>query len=157
MYYTPFMYFQINKKFPEFQEILSQWRIYFTDKPPKGFEKFFRPKEGAKNGKSDKKVDELKEPAENGKKASAGASASAARPKTVPPPKSSQDPWSSLLGGGGGSRGGSGKTGGSSGIGGEGGDKMMLFAFIGTIALIGTIAYYEISYREITWKDFVTQ
>lgn len=31
----------------------------------------------------------------------------------------------------------------------------MFMAVVGTIGLLGTIAYYEMSYKEITWKDFV--
>lgn len=68
------------------------------------------------------------------------------------PPRTPGDPWSSFLGGGG-PRGGG--PGGKGPGGNEGGDKLIFMAVVGTIFLLGTFTYYEMSYTEITWRDFV--
>lgn len=135
-------------------------RIYFSDQPPpKGFEKFFRPKGAPQAEKEGGKV--AKEGAEGGKKAeppsraSSGGSSGSSPPPTRPP----GDPWSSFLGGGGPRAGGQSGSGGkgSGGLGSEGGDKMIFLSVVATIGLLGTFAYYEMSYKEITWKDFVNK
>lgn len=56
---------------------------------------------------------------------------------------------------------GSGSSGGGTGrpIGGEGGDKekMLAFGALAGVALISAIAYFEMGYKEITWKDFINK
>jgi len=152
---------QIVKNFPEFQRFLSEFKLYFTDKPPKGFEKFF-PKSknsaseaeaGGKNGgqkTSEKKL--------GGPDQGATSSSTAAGPKNAGAPKPTVDPWSSIFGGGGPKGGGTGggKSAGG-GVGGEGGDKIMVLAVAGTLGILGVFAYYEMNYKEITWKEFVNK
>lgn len=150
---------QIQRRFPEIHRLLSQVRVYFAEKPPpKGFEKFFKPKTGDKAPKSEeagakdastKKPVAAPEPPPPSRASAGGSSSSSSRPPG--------DPWSSFLGGGG-PRGGSGGTGGKpGGLGSEGGDKMIFLSVVATIGLLGTFAYYEMSYKEITWKDFVNR
>ncbi len=46
----------------------------------------------------------------------------------------------------------------SSGSGNEGNrDQYMLYAALGTAAVIGGLAYFELGHREITWKECVTK
>lgn len=51
--------------------------------------------------------------------------------------------------------GGGGKGRGFGDDGGIGNDRIIMMAFFGAIGLLGTFAYYEMSYKEITWKDFL--
>lgn len=131
--------------------------MYFAEKPPKGFEKYFRPKNGDKSGKvAEGKATDKKAPAAESKKPVSEPTPSSTASRTgSAPPRPPGDPWSSFLGGGGPRLGGPGGKGPSGGLGGEGGDKMIFMAVVGTIFLIGTFTYYEMSYTEITWKDFV--
>lgn len=151
---------KLQRKFPEFEKFLSEFRVYFTDKPPKGFEKYFKPKNGDKTAKppegkgGDKKANasgEAKKPQVE-PPSTAGGTGTTRPPGSGGPPRPPGDPWSSFLGGGGPRLGG---AGGKGPTGGEGGDKMIFMAVVGTIALLGTFTYYEMSYSEITWKDFV--
>ena len=34
---------------------------------------------------------------------------------------------------------------------------MMFIAVVSTVGILGALAYHEMSYREITWKDFVNK
>jgi hypothetical protein len=42
---------------------------------------------------------------------------------------------------------------------GEGGEreKWIIIGLVGTVALLGTLAYYEMGYKEIAWKEFVNK
>jgi AFG3 family protein len=42
---------------------------------------------------------------------------------------------------------------------GEGGEreKWIVIGMVGTVALLGTLAYYEMGYKEIAWKEFVNK
>lgn len=123
---------------PALDSVLSQW-YEFCKKPPKGFEKYFEPKTSQKQSKTSEKDD------------------SSSPSKSTPPPSkpaSSQDPkWNMNLfnpagktGPGGGGRGGY-----------EGGDKekWMMFGALGVMTLLGSLAYFELRYREISWRDFL--
>lgn len=128
--------------------ILEQVQL-FCQKPPKGFEKYFpggKPAAGKQASEAGGKTGEAKQPAE---KRSSSASASEQ--------KSSND-WNFGMfsntnkSGGGGNKGGSGRP-----LGNEGGDKekWMILGAIGAVALLGSIAFFEMGYKEVGWKDFV--
>lgn len=138
-----------------FKYLLNEWRI-FTEKPPKGFEKYFEPG-GKKPGKHAKT--EGKPEAKEAKEAKDGKpkEESTEKPKIPPPPskppgqqQKPYDQWSFGLFGGTGSRGSGGKPFGESDK-----DKFYIFGAMGTIAIIGLFAYYEMGYKEIGWKEFV--
>ena len=42
---------------------------------------------------------------------------------------------------------------------GDGGEreKWFIIGIVGTVALLGTLAYYEMGYKEIAWKEFVNK
>ncbi|XP_052870467.1 AFG3-like protein 2 [Anopheles cruzii] len=129
----------------------------FCEKPPKGFEKYYKPP-GSGGGKRATKSE------------SAAAAAKDDKPLTEkPPPGTPQAPGESTqkndwnLGmfspqpargkGGSGGSGGSGRP-----IdGGEDGDKekMLIFGALAGVALISAIAYFEMGYKEVTWKEFI--
>ena len=52
-----------------------------------------------------------------------------------------------------------------SGTGGGGGkpfgdgerEKWLLFGLVGAVTVIGTLAFYEMGYKEIAWKEFVNK
>ncbi|XP_063535890.1 AFG3-like protein 2 [Cydia strobilella] len=118
--------------------VLNQW-YRFCQKPPKGFEKYFQP---GTSQKQQKKPDKDDSPAPS---------------KSSPPPSrpssSRDDKWNMNMfsNTGPGSGGGRGSY--------EGGDreKWIMFGAIGVVTLLASIAYFELRYREISWRDFVNQ
>ncbi|XP_059612543.1 AFG3-like protein 2 isoform X2 [Phlebotomus argentipes] len=130
--------------------LLREWRL-FCEKPPKGFEKYFKQSGGKQR-----------------KEASQGDKVQEAPPPVEPPPSKGFSPtpptgpgkndWN--FGMFSPNAGGRGKRTGSSGrpIGGDGGDKekWIVFGALGTVALVGALAYFEMGYKEIGWKEFVT-
>lgn len=131
---------------PSLATIIREWQL-FCEIPPKGFEKFFKPgtgKQAPKNGKPKEEVPkEAQQPPPS-------------RGTSQPPPKPTQRPYDQWSFGmfGGQSRG-TGPGGGKPF--GDGGDreKWLVLGMIGTVALLGTLAFYEMGYKEIAWKEFV--
>ncbi|XP_046991974.1 AFG3-like protein 2 [Schistocerca americana] len=131
---------------PSLATIIREWQL-ICERPPKGFEKFFKPgtgKQSSKNGKPKEDVPkETQQPPPS-------------RGTSQPPPKSTQRPYDQWSFGmfGGQSRG-TGPGGGKPF--GDGGDreKWLVLGMIGTVALLGTLAFYEMGYKEIAWKEFV--
>ncbi|KAJ8711625.1 hypothetical protein PYW08_008579 [Mythimna loreyi] len=132
---------QIGPKFqpvgvPAIDSVLNQW-YEFCKKPPKGFEKYFEPsgsKKPAKTPGTDKEAPPTP---------SKGAQPS-------PKPTSAQDKWNMNMFSGGGP--------GASGRGsyeGQDREKWMMFGALGIVGILGSIAYFELRYREISWRDFV--
>lgn len=121
---------------PALDSVLNQW-YEFCKKPPKGFEKYFQPGTSQKQSKAPQKDD------------------SPSPSKSSPPPSkpSSQDKWnidmfSKSSPGGGSGRG---------GYEGQDKEKWMMFGAFGIVTLLASIAYFELRYREISWRDFVNQ
>lgn len=131
---------------------MADFRLY-CEKIPKGFEKYYKKgsqKEAAasKAGSSDSGAS---------KEAAPKAGDSSPQPKSSSPPKNDWGNFgmfspSSQSKGGGGSNQGQGRP-----IGGEGSDKdkMMVFGAISGIAIVAALAFYEMGYKEIAWKEFV--
>lgn len=124
---------------------------YFSSKIPKGFEKYYE--EGRKQKPT---TDEIESKSTETKTPSAKSS----RPST---PKENKSDWSFGMftntnknsGGSGGSGGGSGRPLGD----GTGGDreKWILFGAITSIALLGSLTFFSVGYKEISWKEFVNR
>lgn len=36
-------------------------------------------------------------------------------------------------------------------------EKWLLFGLVGAVTVIGTLAFYEMGYKEIAWKEFVNK
>ncbi|XP_041982592.1 AFG3-like protein 2 [Aricia agestis] len=124
---------------PALDSVLNQW-YEFCKKPPKGFEKYFQPGASQKQAKAPEK-DAQPPPSKT--------------PPPVSKPSLSQDKWNMnnmFSGGTGGSRGSS-----RSGYDGPDREKWMMFGAMGVMALLGSLAYFELRYREISWRDFVNQ
>ncbi|CAB3362208.1 Hypothetical predicted protein [Cloeon dipterum] len=140
---------QLQKSNVDFESLFRR----FCQKPPKGFEKFFRPA-GSKPAASEDKPNVKDQPREAKKDAPPPPSKGAAPPPSkgaAPPPISKPPPgpgrpfdqsWSF------------GSFGGGSGPNKER-DQWFMIAMFVTMAAIGAIAYFEMGYKEITWKDFV--
>uniref|UniRef100_A0A2M4BE63 Putative aaa+-type atpase n=1 Tax=Anopheles marajoara TaxID=58244 RepID=A0A2M4BE63_9DIPT len=142
-------------------ELLARIQL-FCEKPPKGFEKYYKPP-GSKQASA---AAAGKESPDSGAKQSDPSSSSSGTPSGSS--SSSRDASASQksdwnLGmfspqparGKGGSSGGGGSgrpIGGS-----EDGDKekMLIFGALAGIALISAIAYFEMGYKEIAWREFV--
>ncbi|XP_022909281.1 mitochondrial inner membrane m-AAA protease component AFG3L2 [Onthophagus taurus] len=146
---------EVLKNSSTFHTVLNEFRL-FCEKPPKGFEKYFKP--GNKPVPKEGKAAETK-----GKEArdGGGKDAKADAKHEIPPPKSTSsssgqpgkkpyDQWSFGLFGGTGSRGSGGKPFGE----GEK-EKWYIFGATGAIALLATLAFWEMGYKEIGWKEFV--
>lgn len=132
----------------------------FCEKPPKGFEKYY--KSGGKKPSAAAAAEAAGEA--SGKSAKPADGAAPAKESPSQPPKNDWNlgmfgpqPARGKQGGssGGGGGGGSGRPIG----GGEGGDKekMIIFGALAGVALISTIAYFEMGYKEIAWKEFVNK
>lgn len=146
------------------QAILDKWQL-FCEKPPKGFEKYF------KQGKDSKataatdaaSAETAAKSAENASSASSSGSSSSTKvPPISKPPgdaaKAKQNEWNfgmfspTAKGAGGGS--------GRPLGGGDGNnerDKWLLLGAIGVAGMIGLYALMEVSYKEIGWKEFVNR
>uniref|UniRef100_A0A1B6D736 AAA+ ATPase domain-containing protein n=1 Tax=Clastoptera arizonana TaxID=38151 RepID=A0A1B6D736_9HEMI len=122
---------------PELSTVLHQWQL-FCQKPPKGFEKYFKP-----GGAS-------KKPELNNKETKKNDAPKPTSPKAPPPQSSRPDQWS--FGVFGGSR--SGSSGGK-GFGDGEKEKWVIFGVLGAVLVVGTLAFYEMGYKEIAWKEFV--
>lgn len=126
----------------------------FCEKPPKGFEKYYKPGGARKGAAAEEASKGAKPEPPNPSKSAAGSQ------QQQQPPKND---WNLGMFGPQPARGKSGGTGGGGGsgrpIGGEGGDKekMMVFGALAGVALISAIAYFEMGYKEIAWKEFVNK
>lgn len=124
--------------------LLRQWYL-FCEKPPRGFEKYFRG--ASKQGSSSNSQQQAKKdaPSQPARQASSKTPAS-------------KDPFNmSMFGPGNKSGGGAGggRSSGSKPLGeGSDRDRWMALATLAAIGLIGVAAYYQMGYREITWKEF---
>lgn len=128
---------------PYGQALFQQWRN-FCEKPPKGFEKYFRGA-ASKQGTSSKKNPEPSE-ASKGSPGKSKIGASSSKPK---------DPFNlSLFGSG--SKSGGGGGGGSGRPLGEGNerDRWLALGALGVMGVLALAALYNMGYREITWKEF---
>ncbi|XP_018331195.1 AFG3-like protein 2 [Agrilus planipennis] len=130
------------------ETVLHKYRL-FCQKPPKGFEKYFKP--GAKQPANE--VD--KKP---GKEAKNVKEKDTKQEQPKPPPSRSPtssgqkpfDQWSFGLFGGTGNRGSGGKPFGEGDK-----EKWYLLGAAGAVAFLATLALWEMGSKEIGWKEFV--
>lgn len=145
---------------PLFSQLLSEFRLY-CEKIPKGFEKYYKkPGGGQKSGpkEAESKTDAKNVPKEG--EQPRAASSTSTPPGGGKPSSSSQKPpkdWNlGMFSPSGGSRGGSGQ-GRPIGSGEPERDRMLVLGAIAGIALVAAIAFIEMGYKEIAWKDFVNK
>lgn len=132
------------------ESVLQQWRM-FCERPPKGFEKFFKPGGAKQTPKTDKVEKEVKCPPPKETSTPPSSKGTAGQPPS--PGSKPYDQWSFGMFGGQ-SRGSGSGSGKAFGEGGER-EKWIIFGMVGTVALLGTLAFYEMGYTEIAWKEFV--
>ncbi|XP_059476994.1 AFG3-like protein 2 isoform X2 [Neocloeon triangulifer] len=132
---------QLQKSNVDFESLFRR----FCQKPPKGFEKFFRPA-GSKPPSESKQSESKEQPKDAPKEAPPPSRGAMPPPLSKPPPGPGRpfDQWSF------GSFGGSGGGGPN-----KERDQWFMLAVFVTMAAIGAIAFFEMGYKEITWKDFV--
>lgn len=134
--------------------VLREWKL-FCEKPPKGFEKYFKPdgkSSSSKTGKPEVKDGKEAKPKE-GKSEPKEKEAPSKQPPFPPPPSQSGKPydqWSFGLFGGTGSRGSGGKP-----FGDNERDKWYVMGAAAAIAILATVTMWEMGYKEIGWKEFV--
>ncbi|KAF4520289.1 hypothetical protein B566_EDAN004348 [Ephemera danica] len=115
----------------------------FCQKPPKGFEKYFRPAGSKPPPEPSSKTQPKDAPPKESQAPPSKGAAGQTPPLTRPPPPGSAkqfDQWSFGSFGGGPSR---------------ERDQWLIVAVLVTLAALGAIAYFEMGYKEITWKEFV--
>lgn len=159
--------FQLNSELlranPLFSQFLSEFRLY-CEKIPKGFEKYYKkPSGGQKTApKEAESKAETKDVPKDGEQRA--ASSTSTPPGGGQPSSSSQKQppkdWNlGMFTPSGGSKGGN-RTGGQGrpiGSGEPERDKMLILGALGGIALVAAIAFIEMGYKEIAWKDFVNK
>lgn len=131
----------------------SIWQ-QFCSNPPKGFEKYYKSGGAAADKKADsqdvKSTENPKPEVSDPPPSRSSSSSSDNKLKTSP-----KNEWNF------GMFGQTGKSGGSGGtpIGGEGNDKekWLLIGALTVVALIGGLAFMEMGYKEIGWKEFVNR
>ncbi|EDW68950.1 mitochondrial inner membrane m-AAA protease component AFG3L2 [Drosophila virilis] len=143
---------------PLVRYIVEQLQL-FCKKPPKGFEKYFEA--GGKSGKPKAAAEADKKPPSGGKPPTSGGS-SKSKPPAIKPSTASdtKSDWNfgmfSNSSRGPGARGGGTPGGRPLGEGGGGDrERWILFGAIGAVVLIGSFAFFEMGYKEISWKEFV--
>lgn len=129
------------------QSLLANWPLFA--KKPKGFGKYFGEEETtASDSKKSEPTTESKDP-------QPPKSRPPPTPTPTPPKKKEEGFFSFDFGkkyqGSGGSSGGSGNP-----IGGDG-NKWFLGGLIGGTAVIGIMAYMNIAYQEVSWREFITK
>ncbi|XP_046411445.1 AFG3-like protein 2 isoform X1 [Neodiprion fabricii] len=145
---------QYGSKIPTIEYVQQQWRL-FCEKPPKGFEKFYRRKTG---GTSESELKPEKEAQKSSAKDAKAAQKSRPPQESKPPPpppSGDQKPpigsqWSFKLFGEKSQSGSGGKIPQSSNK-----DPLMIFCGVGAFLLFGYFAYSQMGYKEITWRDFL--
>lgn len=122
------------------EKIRHQWKL-LCQRPPKGFEKYFKP------GKSAKEAPKQEQSAKTPPKDAQSKDAPPPPRKEVPP--SSNNPKQSFFNFTNGNKSGSG-----SGKPFEGTDKWLIFGALGAMGIIGMVFFVE-GGREVTWREFV--
>ena len=147
-----------------FDSLLNEWRL-LCEKTPKGFEKYYPDSKSAAASSSRLEAREVK----GGSKESNEAKETPPPPPTSTPSKSASESepskppsdWNFGLFGPNPAAGSKGNTGGQGRpISGEGGGdqtKMIIFGALGTAAVIAALSFFEMGYKEISWKDFVNK
>jgi AFG3 family protein len=129
---------------PKFYQLLNKWRLIFCEKQvPKGFEKYF-----PANKKQPKKSSNGNEkPKQSSEKQSSNESQTQKQSKTPQTGSSKQNPWRFEY-----------KINFGPGSGGKGEEpnKWATIALVTTLGVLGLLAYNEMRYKEITWKEFIT-
>ena len=126
------------------------WSQIRWNRPPKGFEKFFKDKPAGAPKQEPVPKQEAAPKQEPAPKQSApketGGVGGGPKPASKAPPKGSQPDFSKFF-----------ENAKSGGFGGSDGDKQRLatMAAVGTGALLLFLFANQMTYKEITWKDFV--
>lgn len=136
-----------------FDAFLNELRILTSSDAPKGFDKYFKPPKSSESEVHEKKDDKKAE-----KSNEEPTKPPTKSPNSKPPPD-----WNfGMFGptpGGPKSSGGSGQGQGRP-IGGEQNpeqNKMLLYGAIGFMVAVGALTYFELGYKEISWKDFLNK
>lgn len=131
-----------------FEAFLNQWRVLLSGESPKGFDKFFK--------KSAEKETAKPEDSEKPPPAATPSKSSPSDARDKPPPD-----WNFGMFG---PNPAAGPKGGAQGqgrpIGGEqppDQTRMLLFGALGFVAFVSALTFFEMGYKEISWKDFVNK
>lgn len=127
---------------PPLHFLLEQWQ-QLCEKPPKGFEKYFP---GSKKGQSEGAPKQAAEKQPNKESQKDAPAQSGPQSKSSPGPKPPQ--WNFSFGG-------QGNRSGRNPFNPDDQNRMMTVALVTTLGILGLLAFNEMRYKEITWKEFV--
>ncbi|XP_063699232.1 AFG3-like protein 2 [Culicoides brevitarsis] len=138
---------------PLFTQFLNEFRVY-CEKVPKGFEKYYK-KPGGGGQKQEAKAAESQTADKSAPKdapSPGGTGNQQSSPSQKPTPKMNLGMFAPTAGGGNRGSGGQGRP-----IGGPGDSQKnwMMLGVLGGVALVGAIAFSEMGYKEITWREFL--
>jgi len=148
---------------PLLRYIVKQIQL-LCKKPPKGFEKYFEAG-GKSSGQPKGTAGDKKAPSGSGSSKSAGEKPSTSAPASAKPPRAQTEAKSDWNFGmfsnstrGPAGRGGNTPGGRPLGEGGGGDrERWILLGAIGAVVLVGSFAFFEMGYKEISWKEFVNR
>jgi AFG3 family protein len=133
------------------EAFLNEFRILWSGDAPKGFDKYFKPPKAAPPEESSGETKKSEEKTDVQQKSPPRPSKSDGKPPDWnfgmfgPSPASSK---------------GSGSGGQGRPIGGEQNpdqNKMLLYGAIGFCAFVASLTFFELGYKEISWKDFINK
>jgi hypothetical protein len=151
-----------NSLLASFETFLNQWKsvCFVQAKPPKGFEKYYEKQQQKEASKSDK------EPSSSDPQEPAAKEASSETPTSKPPgakdPSKPQNDWNFGMFGPNppAQRQGSGNQGQGRPIGPEGNPdqtRLIVFGALGAFCVVAALTFFEMGYKEISWKEFVNK
>jgi hypothetical protein len=141
-----------------FEAFLNEVRILMSSDAPKGFDKFFKPPKSTES--SQKQTDEKssEKPDESSSKPSASKpSSSSAKSTNKSPPDWNLGMFSPTPSSKGSQNQGQGRPIPPGNDQNPDQNKMIFYAAMGFVALIGALMYFELGYKEISWKDFINK
>ncbi|XP_075159733.1 AFG3 like matrix AAA peptidase subunit 2 [Haematobia irritans] len=139
------------EQMPLVRYLVEQIR-HFCKKPPKGFEKYFEEGKAAKPASEASAAGKQESPAKPTEKSASSSQSSQAK----------NNEWNFGMfnntakqqSGGGGGKGGQGRPIGEGGDGNR--EKLVILGAIAAVGVIASLAFFEMGYKEISWKEFVT-
>lgn len=134
-----------EQTYSSLQVLLNKYWTHFSEKPPKGFGKFFGERSSEPPPKPEKDQQSTSKPEPSSKSESSGAPKDSAQPKKPGKPFQPFE-FKFDVGSGGKKSSGGGKSNSDR-------EKWFTFGMIGSALAIAAISYYGYSYEEISWKD----
>lgn len=136
-----------------FEAFLNELRILTSSDAPKGFDKFFKPPKSTTQEKPKEEKSANEQPSSESTTPPSKSSSSSPSSSKKPPSDWNLGMFSPSSGGGSKNQGSQGRP-----IGSEQNpdqNKMIFYGALGFAAFFGALTYFELGYKEISWRDFI--